>query len=213
MNKVEILKIIAGVLILIFSVTILLMAFSDNGLKVLAVLFNFSLDLNAENLGEAIANIAVGIAATFFFWIAMLFIGVVYLAICVTFGVLTLVLRESKAVTIIVLLFIALSLFIEIRALIFLAKADITSGILIAHLISDLIIAGISVYSIIILFVFPDQLKEILVETKPPAQTGAEITGKPQTTNFCPYCGMGLKLKQKFCPNCGKSLANSAQSL
>ncbi len=213
MNKVEILKTIAGVIILIFSITILLMAFSRNGLKALIVLFNFGLDYNATNLGELIVAATAEIIAGLFFWLAMIFIGVVYLAISVTFGVLTLVLKESKAVTIIVLIFTCISLFLEIRAIIFLARAELTSGILIAHLFGDLVVTGICVYSIIILYGFPDQLKEIPPKTTPSAQTEAEITGKPQITNFCPYCGIGLKVKKKFCTNCGKSLAKSAQSL
>jgi len=213
MNKVEILKTIAGVIILIFSITILLMASSRNGLKALIVLFNFGLDYNATNLGELIVAATAEIIAGLFFWLAMIFIGVVYLVISVTFGVLTLVLKESKAVTIIVLIFTCLSLFLEIRAIIFLARAEFTSGILIAHLFGDLVVTGICVYSIIILYGFPDQLKEIPPKTTPSAQTEAEITGKPQITNFCPYCGIGLKVKQKFCTNCGKSLTKSAQSL
>jgi len=95
MNKVEILKTIAGVIILIFSITILLMAFSKNGLKALIVLFNFNLDITASNLGEAIAAAAVSLAAALFFWLAMIFLGIVYFAICVTFGILTLVLKEN----------------------------------------------------------------------------------------------------------------------
>jgi len=213
MNKVEILKVIAGILILIFSVTILMMAFSNNGLKALVVLFNFNLDYTASNLGEAIAAAAASIAAGFFFLVGMIFIGVVYLIVCVNFGILTLVLRESKAVTIIVLLFTALFLFVEIRAIVILTKAEITSGILIAHLFSDIVVAGICIYSIIILYGFPEQLIEIAPKTTSSTQTEAEITGKPQITKFCPYCGMGLKLKKKFCPNCGKSLTNSAKSL
>ena len=213
MNKVEILKTIAGVIILIFSITILLMASSRNGLKALIVLFNFGLDYNATNLGELIVAATAEIIAGLFFWLAMIFIGVVYLAISVTFGVLTLVLKESKAVTIIVLIFTCLSLFLEIRAIIFLARAELTSGILIAHLFGDLVVTGICVYSIIILYGFPDQLKEIPPKTTPSAQTEAEITRKPQITNFCPYCGIGFKVKKKFCTNCGKSLAKSAQSL
>jgi len=213
MNKVEILKTIAGVIILIFSITILLMAFSKNGLKALIVLFNFNLDITASNLGEAIAAAAASLAAALFFWLGMIFLGIVYLAISVSFGVLTLVLKTSKTVTIIVLILTSLSLVLEIRAIAILARAEITSGVLIAHLFADIVIAGICIYSIIILYGFPDQLKEVLVETIPSAQTEAEITGKPQITNFCPYCGMGLKLKKKFCTNCGKSLAKSAQSL
>jgi hypothetical protein len=159
MNKVEILKIIAGVIILIFSVTILLMVFSNNGIKALIVLFNFGIDYNASNLGEAIAAAAASLVAGLFFMIGMIFLGIVYLAICVSFGVLTIVLRESKAVTIIVLIFTGLSLFMEIRAITILAKAEITSGILIAHLFGDLVVAGICIYSIIILYGFPEQLK------------------------------------------------------
>lgn len=213
MNKVEILKTIAGVIILIFSITILLMAFSKNGLKALIVLFNFNLDITASNLGEAIAAAAVSLAAALFFWIGMIFIGIVYLAICINFGVLTLVLKTSKAVTIIVLIFTSFSMFLEIRAITILARAELTSGILIAHLFGDIVVAGICVYSIIILYGFPEQLIEIAPKTTSSTQTEAEITGKPQITKFCPYCGMGLKLKKKFCPNCGKSLTNSAQSL
>jgi hypothetical protein len=213
MNKVEILKTIAGVIILIFSITILLMAFSRNGLKALVVLFNFGIDYNASNLGELIAGAAAGIVAGLFFWLGMIFLGIVYLAISVTFGVLTLVLKTSKTVTIIVLILASLSLILEIRAIAILARAEITSGILIAHLFGDLVVAGICVYSIIILYGFPDQLKEIPPKTTPSAQTEVEITGKPQITNFCPYCGIGIKVKKKFCTNCGKSLAKSAQSL
>lgn len=159
MNKVEILKTIAGVIILIFSITILLMAFSKNGLKALVVLFNFNLDITASNLAEAIAAAAASLAAALFFWIGMIFMGIVYLAICINFGVLTLVLKTSKAVTIIVLIFTSFSMFMEIRAIAILVRAEITSGILIAHLFGDIVVAGICVYSIIILYGFPDQLK------------------------------------------------------
>ncbi len=159
MNKVEILKTIAGVIILIFSITILLMAFSKNGLKALVVLFNFGIDYNTTNLEEFIVAAAASIVAGLFFWIGMIFIGIVYLAICINFGVLTLVLKTSKTVTIIVLIFTSFSMFMEIRAISILARAEITSGILIAHLFGDIVVAGICVYSIIILFGFPDQLK------------------------------------------------------
>jgi hypothetical protein len=213
MNKVEILKIIAGILILIFSATILMMLFSNNGLKALIVLFNFNLDISASNLGEAIASAALTLAASLFFFAGMILIGIVYLIVCVNFGILTLVLRESKAVTIIVLIFTSVTLFMEIRAIIVLAKVELTSGILIAHLFADLVVAGICIYSLIILIGFPDQLKKIAPKITSSTQTEVEITGKPQNTKFCPYCGMGLKLKKKFCPNCGKSLTNSAQSL
>ncbi|MFX0041782.1 MAG: zinc ribbon domain-containing protein [Candidatus Hodarchaeota archaeon] len=210
MNKVEILKTIAGILILMFSVTILLMAFSNNGLKALMVLFNFNLDINASNLGEAIATAFLGLTATLFFLVAMIFIGIVYLAICINFGVLTLVLKTNKAVTIIVLIFTTLSMVLEIRALAILARAELTSGILIAHLFADIVVAGISVYSIIILYGFPEQVIEIAPKTTSSTKTEVEITGKPQISKFCPYCGMELKLKNKFCTNCGKSLTNSA---
>ena len=159
MNKVEILKTIAGVIILIFSITILLMAFSKNGLKALVVLFNFGIDYNTTNLEEFIAAAAASIVAGLFFWIGMIFIGIVYLAICINFGVLTLVLKTSKTVTIIVLIFTSFSMFMEIRAIAILVRAEITSGILIAHLFGDIVVAGICVYSIIILYGFPDQLK------------------------------------------------------
>lgn len=161
MNKVEILKIIAGILILMFSATILMMVFSDNGLKALIVLFNFKFYIGTSNLAEAIASAALSATALGFFIIGMLAIGVLYLIVSVNFGILTLVLRESKTITIIVLLFTALFLFMEIRALIVLAVAELTSGILIAHLFADLVIAGICIYSLIILIGFPDQLKPI----------------------------------------------------
>ncbi|MFW9946333.1 MAG: hypothetical protein ACFFDX_05835 [Candidatus Odinarchaeota archaeon] len=159
MGVVESLKIVAGIIILISSMTILVMVFMPSELNALAVLFNFGIDVTASNLAEAIVYSITAALAGLFFILGMLIIGVIYLAASVTFGVLTLVLKRSKAITIIVLILASFTLIIGIRAVVFLSIAGYSSLVLPLRIVADSIVITICIYSLVILFRKPSEIK------------------------------------------------------
>ena len=159
MGVVESLKIVAGIIILISSMTILLMVFMPHELEALFVLFNFGIDVSASNLAEAIALGIAAALAGLFFYLGMIFIGIIYLAASVTFGVLTLVLKRSKAITIIVLILASFTLIIGIRAVTILAIAGYSSLVLPLRIVADSIVITICIYSLVILFRKPSEMK------------------------------------------------------
>ncbi|MFW9771676.1 MAG: hypothetical protein ACFFBY_02625 [Promethearchaeota archaeon] len=159
MVKVESLKITVGIIILIFSVTILVMAFTENGLEALFVLFNFGIDITVSNLAEAIVGAVAAAFAALIFWILMIFVGIIYLILSLVFGILTLALKRSKPLTIIVLVFIGLSLVLEIRAIAILTIASLINVVLVLHLIGDAIIATLLIISLVKLYRLPKEIK------------------------------------------------------
>ena len=159
MGVVESLKIVAGIIILISSMTILVMVFMPSELNALAVLFNFGIDVTASNLAEAIVYSITTALAGLFFALGMIFIGVIYLAASVTFGVLTLVLKRSKAITIIVLILASFTLILGIRAVVFLSIAGYSSLVLPLRIVADSIVITICIYSLVILFRKPSEMK------------------------------------------------------
>lgn len=159
MGVVESLKIVAGIIILLSSMTILLLVFMPSEVNALFVLFNFGIDVTASNLAEAIALGIVAAVAGLIFILAMIVIGVIYLALSVTFGILTLVLKRSKAITIIVLLLASFTLILGIRAVIILSIAGYSSIVLPVRIVADSIVITICIYSLIILFRRPSEIK------------------------------------------------------
>jgi hypothetical protein len=144
------LRIIVGVLLLINTVTIFALLFLE--VDSLVVMFNFDIDLSASNLGEAIANLAVGIAAAIFFLIAMIIVGIINVIIYTVFGALTLALKRSKTMPILVTIFSGLALFIGGRALFILMLAELPTIIMPLRVISDVVVIGMSITSIILTF-------------------------------------------------------------
>ena len=159
MGVVESLKIVAGIIILLSSMTILVMVFMPSEINALAVLFNFGIDVTASNLAEAIAFGITAALAGLFFVLGMIIIGVIYLAFSVTFGVLTLVLKRSKAITIIVLILASFTLILGIRAVVFLSIAGYSSLVLPLRIVADSIVITICIYSLVILFRKPSEMK------------------------------------------------------
>ncbi len=159
MGVVESLKIVAGIIILISSMTILVMVFIPSEINALAVLFNFGIDVTASNLAEAIVYSITTALAGLFFFLGMIFIGIIYLAASVTFGVLTLVLKRSKAITIIVLILASFTLILGIRAVVFLSIAGYSSLVLPLRIVADSIVITICIYSLVILFRKPSEMK------------------------------------------------------
>lgn len=159
MGVVESLKIVAGIIILLSSMTILLMVFMPSEAEALFVLFNFGIDVTASNLGEAIALGIAAAVAGLIFMLAMIVLGVIYLAISVTFGILTLVLKRSKAITIIVLILASFTLILGIRAVTVLTIAGYSSLVLPVRIVADSIVIAICIYSLIILFRRPSEIK------------------------------------------------------
>lgn len=150
MIKIKNLKIIVGLILLISSITVFAMLFFEP--EALAVLINFSIDITASNLGEAIAGLAASIAAGFVFLIGMLILGGIYFIFYLIIAGLTISHKRSKTITIIVIIISGFSLFLEIRALIILTIGGYASAILTLHLIGDVLIVGLSIYSVIKLF-------------------------------------------------------------
>jgi hypothetical protein len=114
----------------------------------LAVLFNFGIDITTSNLGEIIAGLLVGFLKAVFFLMIMFLIGILYLIGYVTLGVLTLVLKRSRAMNIILIIVTVFFLVLEIRALIILILGGYGSIILTLRLIGDPIVLIISIYSL-----------------------------------------------------------------
>ena len=160
MSVVKSLKIVAGIIILLSSMTIIVMVFLEP--TALAILFNFSIRITSSSIIEAIVDEIVASIAALVFLIGMLIIGVIYLALSVNFGILTLVLKRSKAVTIIVLLLAGFTLSLEIRAVIILSiDGRYGSIILPVRIVADSIVIAICIYSLIILFRKPSEIKQI----------------------------------------------------
>ena len=142
-------RIVIGVLLLISTVTIFALIFMEP--ESLAVLFNFSIDITAENIGEAIVGVIGGLLAGFMFLIAMFFVAIINAALYTTIGVLTITLKRTKTMPIIVTILSSVVLFLEIRALVFITLGGFTSIILPLRLISDIIIIALSVASFILI--------------------------------------------------------------
>ena len=146
----NILKILSGVLILLVSSFLLLILFFEP--DSLAVFFNFSLDISAENLGEAIGLAVAGLIAGLFFALFVFIFGIIYLAFFVTIGSLNLALRRSKVLSIITIIIIGITIFLDIRSLVILIIANIQSIILPIFVSLNIVIFLITLYSIIFLF-------------------------------------------------------------
>lgn len=159
MGVVESLKIVAGIIILLSSMTILVMVFMPSEIEALAIIFNFGIDASASNLAEAIALGVAAALAGLFFVLGMIILGIIYLAASVTFGVLTIVLKRSKAITIIVLILASFTLILGIRAVVFLSIAGYSSIVLPVRIVADSIVIAICIYSLIILFRRPSEIK------------------------------------------------------
>ncbi|MFX0012025.1 MAG: hypothetical protein ACFE9R_17045 [Candidatus Hermodarchaeota archaeon] len=148
LNKTS--RIIVGVLLLINTVTIFALLFLEP--DALAVIFNFGIDINASNLGEVIAGLALSIGAGIAFLIFM-FLAAIFNAIIYTvFGALTLALKRTKAMPIIVSIFTALALFIGARALLILTLGGYPSLILPLRVVSDVLVIALSILSIVLTF-------------------------------------------------------------
>jgi hypothetical protein len=143
-------KIVIGVLLLLSSITIFVLLFLEP--DSLALLFNFSIDITAENLGEAIAGALVAIGAGIAFLFFMIIVGIFNLIIYVVIGSLTLGLKKSKTILIIAVILTSYALFLEIRVIIIATLGGLPSTILIIRLISDITIISLSGYLLFQLF-------------------------------------------------------------
>jgi hypothetical protein len=143
MNLIKTFRIIVGVLLLVNTITIFALLFLEP--NPLAVVFNFSFDMEAENLGEAIVGIVGGIVAGLMFFIAMIIVGIFNVAIYITFGVLTITLKRNKAIPIIVAVFTGFALYLGARALYLVSLAEIPTIILPLRVISDIVVIGLSI--------------------------------------------------------------------
>ena len=149
MSVIKAFRIVIGVLLLVSTITIFALIFLEP--ETLAVFFDFSIDYTAENLGEAILGAIGGLLAGFFFLIAMFIVAIFNAAVYTTVGVLTITLKRTKTMPIIATILSSLALFLEIRALILLTIAGLTSIILPLRLISDIIIIAFSISSFILI--------------------------------------------------------------
>ncbi|MHA1191715.1 MAG: hypothetical protein ACTSP9_05400 [Promethearchaeota archaeon] len=143
-------KIVIGVLLILSSITLFTLIFLEP--EALAVMFDFSLDITASNLGEAIAGAVAGLVAGLIFLIAMFILGIFNFIVYLVVGILTLALKKHKVIMIIVLTLSSFALFLEIRALIFLSLGGFPSTILLIRSISDAIIVSFSIYNIFYIF-------------------------------------------------------------
>ena len=146
MNVDRTFRIVVGILLLVSTVTIFALLFLE--IDSLAVLFNFGIDISAGNIGEAIAGAVAGLVAGLIFFFAMIFVGIIN----AVFGALTLALKRTKAMPMIVSIFSGLALFIGIRALIVLTLGGYTSIILPLRITSDIIVIALSITSIVLVF-------------------------------------------------------------
>ena len=137
-------KIVVGVLLLLSSITIFALIFLEP--EALAVALNFSIDITAENIGEAIVGVISGILAGLMFLIVMFIVGIFNFIFYVVIGSLTLALKRSKTMLIIAVIISSLALFLEGRALIILTLGGFTSIIFTLRTISDIIIIAFSIY-------------------------------------------------------------------
>jgi hypothetical protein len=143
-------KIVIGVFLLLSSITIFALLFLEP--DILALLFNFSINVTAENLSEVIAGMVTATVAALFFGILMFILGIFYFIFYVVIGSLVLALKRSKTILIIAAIISSFALFLEARTTILAAIAGFTSIILIICLISDCIIIGFSIYLLVQLF-------------------------------------------------------------
>jgi len=150
MNIIKTFRIVIGVLLLISTTTIFFLLFLE--IDSLAVLFDFSIDTSADNLGDALLGLIGGIVAGFMFFIGMIFVGIFNALLYTTFGVLTLALKRTIAMPIIVSILSAFALFLEARALMILTIGGLTSRVLPVRIVSDIIIIGLSIVSLILIF-------------------------------------------------------------
>ena len=151
-------KIVIGILLLLSSVTIFALLFLDP--DALVLLFSFSIDITAENIGEAIAGAMAAIGAGIAFLFLIIIVGIFNFILYIVIGSLTLALKRSKTILIIAVIITSFALFLEIRVIIIEAMGGLTSMILILRLISDIAIIGLSVYSLFQLF----KRKEIVTQ-------------------------------------------------
>ena len=150
MNVDRTFRIVVGILLLVSTVTIFALLFLE--IDSLAVLFNFGIDVSAGNIGEAIAGAVAGLVAGLIFFFAMIFMGIFNVIIYAVFGALTLALKRTKAMPMIVSIFSGLALFIGIRAFIVLTLGGYTSIILPLRITSDIIVIAMSITSIVLVF-------------------------------------------------------------
>ena len=151
-------KIVIGILLLLSSVTIFALLFLDP--DALVLLFSFSIDITAENIGEAIAGAMAALGAGIAFLFLIIIVGIFNFILYIVIGSLTLALKRSKTILIIAVIITSFALFLEIRVIIIEAMGGLTSMILILRLISDIAIIGLSVYSLFQLF----KRKEIVAQ-------------------------------------------------
>ncbi|MFX1449096.1 MAG: hypothetical protein ACFFCG_13365 [Promethearchaeota archaeon] len=150
MNVIKTFRIIVGVLLLVSTVTIFALLFLE--IESLAVLFNFGFDISAGNLAEAIVGMVAGLMTGLMFFIAMIIVGIFNAIIYTVFGVLTITLKRTKTMPIIISVISAFTLFIGIRALIILTLGGFTSIILPLRIATDIIIITLSIISLILIF-------------------------------------------------------------
>ena len=150
MNIIKTFRIVIGVLLLISTTTIFFLLFLE--IDSLAVLFNFSIDTSADNLSDALLGLIGGIVAGFMFFFGMIFVGIINAILYTTFGVLTLSLKRTIAMPIIVSILSAFALFLEARALMILTIGGLTSRVLPIRVVSDIIIIALSIVSLILIF-------------------------------------------------------------
>jgi hypothetical protein len=149
MNLIKTFRIIVGILLLINTVTIFALLFLE--IESLVVFFEFGVDIDAQNIGEAIAEAVANMFAGFFFLIGMFIIGILNAIIYTTFGVLTLTLKRAKVMPIIVVIFTGISLYLGIRAFMILVLGDYPTLILPLRIISDFVVVGLSITNFILI--------------------------------------------------------------
>ena len=147
-------RIIVGVLLLLSSTTLLALLFLEP--DSLAIIFNFSIDVTASNLGEAIAGAIAGIAAGFAFLIGMLILGTFNFIFYLTIGSIRLALKRSKTMSIFVIILTSFVLLLEARTLILLSLGGFTSILLTLYVIGDVVIIAFSLYLLIHIFRTPE---------------------------------------------------------
>jgi len=152
-------RIVIGVLLLLSTTTIFALLFME--IEALAVLLNFSVDITAENLSEAIVGAIGGLLAGFMFFIAMFIVAIFNAILYTTIGVLTITLKRTKTMLIIAAILSSVTLFLEIRALIFLTLGGYTSIVLPLRLISDIIIIAFSITSFILILKFTEETPRV----------------------------------------------------
>ena len=149
MGAIGTFRIIVGVLLLISTATIFALLFLET--DSLVILFDFSFDYQAENIGEAIAAAVAGMMAGLMFFFGMILVGIINIAIYITFGVLTLTLKRAKAMPIIVAIFTGFALFIGARAFMILTLGGYSSIILPLRIVIDVVIIAMSVTNLFLI--------------------------------------------------------------